>query len=60
MKLFEKYAKLHQKTYVTVMVIESVSQSMASENQQVPEAQVRAIVTSLIEEAELRGRRFDD
>ncbi|KQS27020.1 hypothetical protein [Dyadobacter sp. Leaf189] len=60
MKLFEKYAKLRHKAYVTSMITESVSGSMALENKQVPEAQVRAIVTKLIEEAELRGRKFDD
>ncbi|MCE7059825.1 hypothetical protein [Dyadobacter sp. CY343] len=60
MKLFEQYAKIRQKAYVTFMITESVSGSMALENQQVPDTKVRAIVISLIEEAEARGRTFDD
>ncbi|ACT91398.1 hypothetical protein Dfer_0127 [Dyadobacter fermentans DSM 18053] len=32
---------------------------MALENQHVPEWQVKAIVTSLLEEAEQNGRKFD-
>ena len=59
MKLFEKYAKLRQKAYVTSMITESVIGSMALENQHVPEAQVQAIVIELLREAELRGRKFD-
>ncbi|MBO9614675.1 MAG: hypothetical protein J7619_18385 [Dyadobacter sp.] len=58
MKLFEKYAKLRQKAYVTAMVTKSVSGSMALENQQVPESQVKAIVIALLREAELKGREF--
>lgn len=59
MKLFEKYAKLRQKAYVTAMVTDSVAGSMALENQQVPEVQVKAIVIALLREAELKGRKFD-
>ncbi|MGG7663585.1 hypothetical protein [Dyadobacter sp. BHUBP1] len=59
MKLFEKYAKLRQKTYVTSLITKSVVGSMALENQQVPEAQVNAIVTALLQETELRGRPFE-
>lgn len=58
MKLFEKYAKLRQRAYVTAMITESVSGSMALENQQVPEAQVKAIVIALLREEELKGREF--
>ncbi|MET7253134.1 hypothetical protein [Dyadobacter fermentans] len=59
MKLFEKYAKLRHKTYVTSVITKSVVGSMALENQQVPKAQVNAIVASLLQEAELRGRPFE-
>ncbi|MCF2488665.1 hypothetical protein [Dyadobacter sp. CY347] len=59
MKLFEKYAKLRQKAYVTSMITESVIGSMALESKYVPEAQVKAIVIALLQEAELRGRKFD-
>jgi len=58
MKLFEKYPKLRQKAYVTSMVTKSVSGSMALENQEVPEPQVKAIVIALLREAELKGREF--
>ena len=58
MKLFEKYAKLRQKAYVTSMVTNAVSGSMALENQHVPESQVKAIVIALLREAELKGREF--
>lgn len=58
MKLFEKYAKLRQKAYVASMVTKSVSGSMALENQEVPEPQVKAIVIALLREAELKGREF--
>jgi len=40
------------------MITESVSGSMALENQQVPEAQVKAIVIALLREEELKGREF--
>lgn len=59
MKLFEKYAKLRQKTYVTSLIAKSVIGTMTLENQQVPEAQVNAIVAALLQEAELRGRPFE-
>ena len=58
MKLFEKYAKLRQKTYVTTVITESVIGSMALEDQIVPEAQVRAIVIALLREEESKGREF--
>ncbi|SEJ73293.1 hypothetical protein SAMN05216327_117154 [Dyadobacter sp. SG02] len=58
MKLFEKYAKLRQKSYVTSMVTNAVRGSMALENQHVPEPQVQAIVIALLREAELKGREF--
>ena len=58
MKLFEKYSKLRQKAYVTSMVTEMVSGSMALENQEVPQPQVQAIVIALLREAELKGREF--
>ncbi|GGM86674.1 hypothetical protein GCM10010967_18770 [Dyadobacter beijingensis] len=58
MKLFEKYAKLRHKSYVTSMVTNAVSGSMALENQHVPEPQVQAIVIALLREAELKGREF--
>ena len=58
MKLFEKYAKLRQKNYVTSMITQSVIGSMALENEIVPEAQVRAIVSALLQEEELKGREF--
>ena len=59
MKLFEKYPKLRQKAHVTSMTTESVIGNMALEDQHVPEEQVKAIVTSLLLEAELKGRKFD-
>lgn len=59
MKLFEKYAKLRQKAYVTSLITESVIGSMALENRQVPESQVKAIVIALLREEELRGRQFE-
>ena len=59
MKLYEKHYKLRQKSYVISLVTKSVCGSMALENQHVPESQVKAIVTSLLEEAELNGRKFD-
>lgn len=58
MKLFEKYAKLRQKAYVTSMVTDLVSGSMALENQEVPQQQIQAIVIALLREAELKGREF--
>lgn len=58
MKLFEKYAKLRQKAYVTSIVTDMVSGSMALENQEVPQPQVQAIVIALLREAELKGREF--
>ena len=58
MKLFEKYSKLRQKAYVTTMVTDMVSGSMALENQEVPQPQVQAIVIALLREAELKGREF--
>lgn len=59
MKLFEKYAKLRQKAYVTSMIFESVSGSMTLENQEVPEQQVKEIMVALLQEAEAKGRKFD-
>lgn len=59
MRLFEKYAKLREKAYVTTMTTESVIGSMALENQHVPEAHVREIVIALLRETELRGRQFE-
>jgi hypothetical protein len=56
MRLFEKYAKLRQKNYVTSMIARSVVGSMALENQMVSEAQVRAIVIALLREEDLKGR----
>lgn len=41
------------------MITESVIGNMALENQQVSEEQVKAIVISLLREAELKGRKFD-
>ena len=58
MKLFEKYSKLRQKAYVTSMVTDMVSGSMALENQEVPQQQIQAIVIELLREAELKGREF--
>ena len=58
MKLFEKYSKLRQKAYVTSMVTDMVSGSMALKNQEVPQPQVQAIVIALLREAELKGREF--
>jgi hypothetical protein len=58
MKLFEKYSKLRHKAYVTSMVTDMVSGSMALENQEVPQPQVQAIVIALLREAELKGREF--
>ncbi|CAG4988117.1 MULTISPECIES: hypothetical protein [Dyadobacter] len=58
MKLFEKYSKLRQKAYVTSMVTDMVSGSMALENQEVPQPQIQAIVIALLREAELKGREF--
>lgn len=59
MKLCEKYYKLRQRSYVISVVTKSVYGSMALENQHVPEQQVKAIVISQLEEAKLRGRKFD-
>ena len=59
MRLFEKYNKLRQRSYVIAMVTKSVYGSMALENQHVPEWQIKSIVTSLLEEAEQNGRKFD-
>jgi hypothetical protein len=58
MKLYEKYAKLRQKSFVTEMIINSVCGSMALEQQAVPELQVRALVIAHLREAELQGRKF--
>lgn len=58
MKLFEKYFILRQKAYVTSMVTDMVSGSMALENQEVPQPQIQAIVIALLREAELKGREF--
>lgn len=58
MKLFEKYSKLRQKAFVTSMVTDIVSGSMALENQEVPQPQIQAIVIALLREAELKGREF--
>lgn len=59
MKLFEKYPKLRQKTYVTSLITKSVIGSMALENQIVPEEEIKAMVLALLRKEELRGRRFE-
>ena len=58
MKLYEKYAKLRQKAYVTELLTASVSGTMALEEQTVPELQIKALVIALLREAELKGREF--
>jgi hypothetical protein len=58
MKLYEKYQKLRQKSYVTQLVTTSVSGSMALENQAVADNLIQAIVIALVRESELKGREF--
>lgn len=59
MKLYEKYPKLSQKTFVTQLVTSIVGGSMALENQAVPEPQIQALVITLLRESELKGRKFN-
>lgn len=58
MNLVEKYPKLRDKAYVTSMITNTVCGSMALEDKNVPEEQVKAIVIALLREAELDGREF--
>lgn len=58
MKFYDKYPQLKDKGFLAQVLANTVFSTMTLENQQVSMQKVREIVSSLLEEQELKGGQF--
>jgi hypothetical protein len=59
MKLYEKHAKLRNKSFVIALITKSVSGTMTLENQTVADEIIHKMVVAMIRKSELNGRVFE-